>query len=159
MTVPGGAGSLEDAGAKLCQNGGHALAQRRCAALGKTLTHGQQGVCWQAWPLAATVDDGGAYAHFLALRVRGARRFSLSSNALTRRLARLRSVTMPDFLPYSWPLKKARPTREAVMPVPTMMLNGSMCFYFLGCIGASYCPRKNLGVALALPKTSQALRT
>jgi hypothetical protein len=39
-----------------------------------------------------------------------------------------------------------------------MMLIGSMCFYFFGCIGASYGPRKNLG-ALALPETSQALKT
>ena len=131
MTVPEGAGSLEDAGAKLCQNGGHALAQRRSAALGKTLTHGQQGVCWQAWPLAATVDNRRTYAHFRALRVRGARRFSRSSRELTLRLARLRSTVMPRLRPYSWPDINARPMRAAKAEVPARMLIGSMCL-FLG---------------------------
>jgi len=32
-------------------------------------------------------------------------------------------------------------------------------FYFFWCIGASYFSRKNLGVAFALPETSQARRT
>ena len=159
MTGLEGEESSADAVAQLAKNGHHPVLERRRAALGKKLADGQQCVCWQAGLLARAVDNGRTDAHFLALRVRGARRFSRSKSALTRRLARFRSVTMPDFFPYSWPDKNAKPTREAVMPVPTMMLNGSMCFYFLGCIGASYWPRKNLGVALALPKTSQALRT
>ena len=131
MTGPGGAESSADAIAKLLQRSGDALAERRCAAISKALTHGQQGVSRQAGPLAATVDNGRTDAHFRALRVRGARRFSLSSNALTRRLARLRSVTMPDFFPYSWPDKNAKPTREAVMPVPMMTVSGSMFLFLL----------------------------
>ncbi len=38
-------------------------------------------------------------------------------------------------------------------------VDGVHVFYFFGCIGTSYCPRKNLGVAFALPKTSQVLKT
>ena len=38
-------------------------------------------------------------------------------------------------------------------------VDGVHVFYFFSCIGASYRPRKNLGVAFALPETSQALRT
>ena len=128
MTDLEGAESSCDTVAKLAKNGHNAVLERRCAALGQPLADGQQCVGGKAGPITATVDDAWADAHLRFLRVRGARRFSRSRSALTRRLARLRSVTMPDFLPYSWPLKKARPTREAVMPVPTMMLNGSMCF-------------------------------
>ena len=68
---------MEDAGAKLCEHGGHALAQRRSAAVGQPFADGQQCVSGKTRPLAATVDDGRTNAHFLALRVRGARRFSL----------------------------------------------------------------------------------
>jgi hypothetical protein len=38
-------------------------------------------------------------------------------------------------------------------------VDGVHVFYFFGCIGASYEPRKNLGVNLALPATSQVLKT
>ena len=118
--------SLANAVAKLAKNGHHAVFQRRCAAFGKTLADGQQCACWQTGAITRAVNDARTNTHFLALLLRGARRFSRSSSALTRRLARLRSVTMPDFFPYSWPLKKARPTSEAVMPVPMMTVSGSM---------------------------------
>ena len=131
MTDLEGAGSLANAVAELFKNGHYAVLERRRAALGKKLADGQQCVCWQAGLLVRAVDNGRTDAHFLALRVRGARRFSLSSNALTRRLARLRSVTMPDFFPYSWPDKNAKPTREAVMPVPMMTVSGSMFLFLL----------------------------
>ena len=84
MTGLEGEESLANAVAKLGENGHHAIAQRRCATLGKTLTDGQQCVGGQAGPLAATVDDGRADAHLRALLLRGARRFSRSKSALTR---------------------------------------------------------------------------
>ena len=129
MTGLEGEESSCDAVAKLAKNGHHAVLERRCAALGKTLADGQQCVRRKAGPLTATVDNRRTDAHFLALRVRGARRFSRSKSALTRRLARFRSVTMPAFLPYSWPDKNAKPTSEAVMPVPMMTVSGSMFLF------------------------------
>ena len=122
--------SQADAVAKLAKNGDHALLKRRRPALGQSLADSQQGVCRKTWPLTATVNHARANAHLRALLLRGARRFSRSRSALTLRLARLRSVVMPDFFPYSWPDKNAKPTSEAVMPVPTMTVSGSMCFPF-----------------------------
>ena len=84
MIDPGGAASLEDAVAKLGENGVDALAQRRCAAFGQPFTDGEQCVGGKAGPITATVNDARTDAHLRALRVRGARRFSRSKSALTR---------------------------------------------------------------------------
>ena len=125
-----GAGSLANACAELCQGSYNAVLKRRCPAFSQPLANCEQCVCRKTWPLACAITDGRADAHLRFLLVRGARRFSRSNRALTRRLARLRSTVMPDFFPYSWPDKNAKPTSEAVMPVPTMTVIGSMCFPF-----------------------------
>jgi len=127
---PGGADSFADSVAKILEDREDAILERRRASLRESLADGEQGPGWKTGPLAATINDARADAHLRDLLVRGARLFSSRSNALTRRLARLRSATIPDFFPCSWPLRKARPTREASNPVPTMMLNGSMLFWF-----------------------------
>ena len=41
---------------------------------------------------------------------------------------------MPDFFPYSWPERNASPTSEAVNPVATMTVIGSILFCVL-CFG------------------------
>ena len=46
----------------------------------------------------------------------------------------MRSIVMPDFFPYSWPERNASPTSEAVNPVATMIVIGSMLFCVL-CFG------------------------
>jgi len=130
MKRPGGANSSCDSVAKLLQCRGDALTERRCPALRESLADREQCPGWEAGTLAASINGGGSDAHLRGLLLRGARLFSSRSKALTRRLARLRSATIPDFFPYSWPLRKARPTREASNPVPTMMLSGSMLFWF-----------------------------
>lgn len=131
---PGGVGSFADSVAKLLQCGYHAILQRRSAALRESLADGEQCPGRKAWPLPRAVNDGWSDAHLRLLLVRGARRFSLSSNAFTRRFERLRSIVMPDFFPYSWPERNARPTSEAVNPVATMIVSGSMLFCVL-CFG------------------------
>ena len=123
---------MEDAAAELSQGSDHAISERRCAALSQPLADCEQCACWQTWPLAATINNGRPDAHFRALLLRGARRFSSRSRELTLRFARLRSVVMPRLRPYSWPDKNAKPTSEAVMPVPTMTVIGSMCFISFG---------------------------
>ena len=129
MTDLEGVGSQANAVAKLAKNGDHALAERRRPALGQPLADGQQGVCRKTRPLACAINDGGPNAHLRFLRVRGARRFSRSSNAPTLRFARLRSVVMPRLRPYSWPDRNAKPTKLAVKPVAIMIEIGSMCLF------------------------------
>ena len=79
-----GAESQAYAVAKLAKNGDHALLKRRRPARGQPLADGQQCVGRQTWPLAAAVNGRRPDAHFRALRVRGARRFSRARSALTR---------------------------------------------------------------------------
>ena len=128
---PGGADSSCDAVAKLLQCRGDALAERRCPALRESLADREQCPGWKTGPLAAPINGGGSDAHLRALRVRGARRFSRSRRALTLRLARFRSIVMPDFFPCSWPERNASPTSEAVNPVAMMTVIGSMLFCVL----------------------------
>ena len=126
---PGGVGSFAESGAKLLERSGHALAERRRAALGQPLADGQQCVGWKAWPLSRAVDDARTDAHLRVLRVRGLRLFSSTRSALTRRFAKSRSVAMPWPRPYSWPLIKARATRAARAVVPATMVNGSILLF------------------------------
>jgi hypothetical protein len=51
-------------------------------------------------------------------------------------------------LPYSWPLKKARPTREAVMPVPTMTVSGSILFCVFNLRRFALCPARRCRMTL-----------